>query len=213
MNTNTNYIFRHYPYKSLHDTPFKNRFTKHDFEKYDRIIENKENYDRLKKGINFLTNRKIRIGGKVYNNLLKKYFFIKDHVFFTDLDNIDRVRYLQETEKIKNKIQKSYTEIDNIINKINALEKWDSYVEFGGKKYGIPNIYNNIHRTDDCFGKIIKDYVKSCNCEICENWVGCGDSQYFSCEKCNFSFTNYNTYNDNTYMYSYAYKSLSSSLS
>jgi hypothetical protein len=202
------YIYRHYPYKSLHEISWKNRFTEEDFKKYDKIQEKKSDYDKLKKGINFLTNRKIRIGGKVYNDLLKRNFHIKDNVFFTDLDNIDRVRYLQETEKIKENIKQSNTEIDNVIKKINYLEKWDDHIEFDGKKYGIPNIYNNIHRTNDCFGKIIKDYERSCNCELCENWIGCGDYQYFSCENCDFSFTNYNIYNDNTYMYSYAYKSL-----
>lgn len=202
------YIYRHYPYKSLYEISWKNRFTEEDFKKYDEIQQNQENYNTLKKGINFLTNRKIKIGGKMYNSLLKNYFYIKDDVFFTQLENIDRVGYLQETENIKDKIQQSFTEIDTIINKINGLEKWDSFVDFEEKCYGIPHIHNNIHRTNDCFGTIIKDYEKSCNCELCNNWVGCGDCQYFSCEKCDFSFTNYNFHTDNTYMYSYACKAI-----
>ena len=168
------------------------RYSKDSFEKYKEITKSSENYEKLKIGINYKTNRKIQIGGKLYEKL-SKYFYIyqsgNPYFLFTTLDGIDETLYLQSTEQLKKEIQNYNTNINNIICKINLLDKWEQYVDFEGKKYGIHCIYNNIHRENNCFGLVKKDYCTSCTCSCCENWGGCGNSkenQYYKCEKCNF---------------------------
>jgi uncharacterized protein YjhX (UPF0386 family) len=69
----------------------------------------------------------------------------------------------QETNKIINEIDvenaiiKDYNKlVDCIIEKIQKLERWNDFIEFEGKYYGITNkVLNNIHLENDCFGEMI----------------------------------------------------------
>jgi hypothetical protein len=87
-----------------------------------------------------------------------------ENILFSKLDIID-------TE-----IQKYNTNIDIIIKEINKLENINEYIVFNDKKYDISLTHNFIHRSNNCFGKIIKDYYRTC-----ENWNGCYDTltQYY----------------------------------
>lgn len=186
-------IIRKYP--TIKDTNlYKDRYNKEHFEKYKEIKESIENYEKWKIGINYKTNRKIKIGGKTHSQLGYEIFYIKvgnSHIIFTDLDDINIEVYIQETEKLKKEIENYNLLVYNAINKINLLEKWEEYTVFEGMKYGIHNVYEDIHRSNDCFGLIIEDYFESCNCNCCENWGGCSNSsgtQYYKCKKCDFKY-------------------------
>ena len=195
----TDKIIRVYPSKK-DERLYTNRYDNESFRKYKEIIKSPENYEKWKSGINFKTNKKIKIGGKTHQKLGDESFYIKiplskslyGYVLFTELDGIDSELYLQETEKIKKEIQDYNTIINDIICKINSLKNWDDYVEFEGKKYGILHVYNGIHRENDCFGIIKEDYYKSCSCHCCEDWGGCSNpigTQYYKCEKCGYKYS------------------------
>jgi hypothetical protein len=157
----------------------------------------------------------------VNNNI--NYIYNYKYILFTDIDNINWYEYFLETQKIYEEIDKQNEsifeynkkiieyndEIDKIIKQINKLEKWEEFVVFEEKKYGINNIYNNIHRENDCFGNIIPDYIErttiKCECSSCENWGGCGRNgaedviQYYKCDNCNYKNNKWLrcNYNDN----------------
>ena len=199
-------IIRKYP-KIKDERLYKNRYNKEDFEKYKEIIKSIENYDKWKIGINYKTNRKIKIGGKTHEELGYKNFYIKQktsenaysYILFTELDGINIELYLQETEKLKKEIQDYNLKIYEIICKINLLENWEQYIVFEGIKYGIPYVYKGIHRENNCFGLIKEDYYESCSCHCCENWGGCSNpikTQYFKCEKCNYNYSKLINYNN-----------------
>ena len=135
---------------------------------------------------------------------LNYYSYSNNNILFNHIDSIDWDTYFLETEQIYNNINnenmiinennKKVIEYNNNINevikKINKLENWDEFIEFQEKKYGISYIYNNIHRENNCFGLIKKDYYKECSCSTCENWNGCnrGGTQYYKCENCDYTY-------------------------
>ena len=171
-------IIHNYP--KLKDTRLK-RFTQEVLEEYSRISINIENYTKWKMGINYKTNRKINIGGKTYIKIGEENHFLK----YEKVHGIDIKSYLEETKKIKQKIEDYNFKIYEIIEKINLLKDWHEYIEFEGEKYGIPKIYQGIHRENNCLGEI-RQFSKDCTCSSCENWFGCGNStiSYNFCEKC-----------------------------
>jgi len=81
-------------------------------------------------------------------------------LLFDTLNNINADEYLHETKKINNEIDvknaviKDYNKsIDSIIEKIQKLERWNDFIEFEGKCYGITNkVLNIIYVENDCFG-------------------------------------------------------------
>ena len=65
----------------------------------------------------------------------------------------------------------------------------DDYVLFEGIKYGIPNVFENIHREKDCNGLLKDSFYESCSCSACENWYGCSSptgTQHYKCNKCDY---------------------------
>ena len=187
-------IIRRYPdIKTLESHPY-GRYNAYHFNKLNDE-ELKNQYNKWKKGINYNTNRKITIDGKLHKNIGEKFFFFGKCIFEVLID-INRDEYLKETKKINNLIDIKNEEIHeynelvyNTIEKINLLEKWNDFVEFEGIKYGIDIIHNNIHRENDCFGVIKFDHYEECCCSTC-NWRSCGSSgtEYVKCEKCNIIF-------------------------
>ena len=131
---------------------------------------------------------------------LTYYSYSKKDILFDNVNSIDWDKYFLETEQIysdidiKNdiinennkKIIEHNKKVNEIIDKINLLETWEQYIDFEGINYGIPYIYNCIHRENNCFGNIILDYIKKCQCSSCENWGGCGSDGilYYKCDKC-----------------------------
>lgn len=127
---------------------YPDRYDNAVFEKFNEMNSDTQfqnDYKKWKAGINYKTNRKIKIWGKTYKELEKSRFSIKltlNHRFwgfisFDELKNIDAVKYLEETEKIKHEIDienagiKDYNKkIDIVVEKIKNLESWDDFVEF-----------------------------------------------------------------------------------
>lgn len=183
-------ILRKYP--TLKDERlFEDRYTKENFEKYTQIKNSIENYEKWKIGINYKTNRKMKIGGKTHIQFGYENFYIK-HEIFTELHGINIELYIQETEKLKNEILSHNVKVNEIICKINKLEKWVDFVEFGGIKYGIQKIYNNIHRENDCNGNINKTEVFIRECRECRGSTSftepcrCEYKTNIECVKCGY---------------------------
>jgi hypothetical protein len=192
-------ILRKYP--TLKDEGlFKYRYTKENFEKYTQIQNSIENYEKWKIGINYKTNRKIKIGGKTHFQIgydfyikHKNSLFNYSYILFTELDGINIELYLQETEKLKNEILSYNEKVNEIICKIKKLEKWVDFVEFEGKKYGIPKIYDYIHRENDCNGKTNETKVRIKECRECSGTTSfqepceCKYITIIKCVKCGYS--------------------------
>jgi hypothetical protein len=64
------------------------------------------------------------------------------------------------------------------------------YILYNDIKYGITSIHNFIHRDNNCFGKIIKDYWQSYRCNRCESWNYSDHSgtQYYKCSKYDYKY-------------------------
>jgi len=204
-------IKRQYPTKKQEKT-YPERYNNSVFEKLNKIntdTELQNDYKKLKNGINYKTNRKIKIGGKIHEELKHKFMIsylhnysfgnqIKLSVLFEDITNINVTKYLQETEKINNDIdhenfliQDYNKSVDNIIEKIQKLESWNEFIEFEEIKYGLVNkIKNNIHIENNCSGEMILSDKKIeytfndrpfCNYEDKEtNYL------IYKCSKCNY---------------------------
>lgn len=171
-------IIRTYP-------PLK-KYCKSTIEEYKNIINstqykniiNSDDYKKWKSGINYLTNRRIKIGGKTYKNIKNK-FNIRINGSHFDIELLDYFNSINLDLYIK-----EIDNIDDVIKQINLLEKWNDYVLYSELKYGIPSVYNYIHRYKDCNGTISTRY-ESCSCNRCESWGGCGSSgTIYYCTKC-----------------------------
>ncbi len=197
-------IERHYPTK-LHPKSYSMRYTKYTFEEYNEVIKNVDllrEYEKWKNGINYNTNRKIKIGGKIHTDLKQKFMINYGHTLFEDLKDINALEYLQESEKInaeiviENKRIKDYnTAVEKVIENIKALTKWNDFIEFEGKRYGIPNkILNKIHIENDCFGEMVFYMKKEKECRGCRDGVmfngsytcSCFMQDINKCSKCGF---------------------------
>jgi hypothetical protein len=205
-----NPIKRQYPTKKQEKT-YPSRYDNHVFEKLNEMNGDtnlQNDYKRWKNGINYKTNRKITIGGKKHRESGHKFFITCSHnsssgsnrwdVLFEELNNINRHEYIQETKRINNDIDvenaliKDYTEmVDSIIEKILLLERWDDFIEFEGKKYGlIHKIKNKIHIENNCFGEMVFTDTKTeytfndrpfCNYDDKETTYS-----IYTCSKCNY---------------------------
>jgi len=191
-------IERQYPTKKR-EKIYPKRYDNSVFEKLNEMngdTELQNDYEKWKDGINYKTNRKIKIDGKIHRELKQK--FMIGGVLFDTLNSINAVEYLQETEKIINEIDvenaiiKDYNNvIDIIIDKIQKLEGWDDFIEFEGKYYGlIHKIKNNIHIENNCLGEMIFTHEKTeytfndrpfCNYDDTETTYS-----NYNCSKCNY---------------------------
>lgn len=172
-------------------------------ELHEIFISNQDFQEKLhkwKNGINPITNRKITIGGKVYDdvkytliNLIgqnvwcneEKYQKIKD----IDIDNYaaETMILQRETDIQNNEIKLYNTSLIVAVKQIDKLQSFLDFVEFDGHNYGMPPIVDGIHRENDCMG-VITDYYTDCTCSTCENWNGCGTLRegYRTCNKCDY---------------------------
>ena len=108
---------------------YTHRYTVEHFDKYKDMSN--ENYEKLKTGINYTTNRKIKIDGKTYQKILCNFYlkigtsYDYEFILFTKLNDINSDLYIQETEKLKHEIEHYNLQVHEIIYQINLLEKWD----------------------------------------------------------------------------------------
>jgi hypothetical protein len=199
-------IERQYPAKKRENT-YPQRYDNSAFEKLNEMNEDTElqnDYKKWKDGINYKTNRKIKIDGKIHRELKQKFMiYTPGCVLFDTLNGINPHEYLKETKEISNAIDvenaiiKDYNKmVDSMIEKIQKLERWNEFIEFEGKCYGIRSkVLNNIHRENDCFGEMIflkteKEYTfydrPFCNYEDKETIYS-----IYKCSKCNYEHKNY----------------------
>ena len=192
-------IERYYPSKRR-EKSYPARYDNSIFEKLNEMnadTELQNDYKKWKDGINYKTNRKIKIGGKIHRELKAK-FMINGWILFDTLNHINANEYLQETEKINNEIDvenaviKDYNKlVDSIIEKIQKLEGWNEFIVFEGKKYGlIHKIKNNIHIENNCLGEMIFTHEKTEYTSNDRPFCICDDKEttfsIYKCSKCNY---------------------------
>lgn len=166
---------------------------------YIKMINDKEfmnNYRQLKSGINFKTGETILKNGKIYKKLLNELSKQYNIILLKELKRVNVEGYLKESKRIREEIDEknreiiSYNEkVESVIDQIKKLKKWNDYVIFNGDKYGVPKIFEGIHRENDCFGNIIHLKNENCNCQFCEELRKYGEKTNYSfryCDKCNY---------------------------
>ena len=204
-------IERYYPSKKQ-EKNYPASYNQLVFEKFNEMSTDNElqnDYKKWKDGINYKTNRKIKIGGKIHNELKQRFLIHYSHnyslthqtrlsVLFEDLININVAEYLQETEQTykevdnENAIIKDYNKlVDSTIEKIQKLERWNDFIEFEGKKYGlIHKIRNNIHIENNCFGEMIFTGKKTEYTIIDRPFCNYPDKEttysVYKCSRCNY---------------------------
>ena len=199
-------IIRTYPnYKNKLKKP--NRFNTEHFETFNKMIDDKDlmsNYQKWKLGINYKTNRKIKIDGDTHKKIdcFHKYIF-GDSIYIDDVININQGDYLKETFEMekdianKNEEIKRYNDIvKSVIDKIKNLDKWDDFIEFEGKYYGLVNkVRNNIHIENSCNGEMI--FIETKREFVFRDRPFCytEDTDYeydvYECRNCNFTHFKY----------------------
>jgi len=199
-------IIRTYPnYKNKLKKP--NRFNTEHFETFNKMIDDKDlmsNYQKWKQGINYKTNRKIKIDGDTHKKIdcFHKYIF-GDSIYIDDVININQDDYLKETFEMekdianKNEEIKRYNDIvKSVIDKIKNLDKWDDFIEFEGKYYGLVNkVRNNIHIENSCNGEMI--FIETKREFVFRDRPFCytEDTDYeydvYECRNCNFTHFKY----------------------
>jgi hypothetical protein len=190
-------IERHYPAKkSIIEYP--KRYTKDNFAEFNEINNNiklQEDYKKWNNGINYLTNRKIKIGARTHRKI--ETIFIR-LIQTKHLSSINENDYLHETVEIKHKIDaeniaiKEYNKpIDSIILKINELESWVDFVRFNDINYGLLKVVDGYHRENDCFGIVKLGETKGRECGACRmsyptNNCDCVYYATYKCDKCGY---------------------------
>ena len=184
---------------------YEKRFNENDFETFNKMINDADfmsNYQKWEEGINYKTNRKIKIGGYIHKKLDCFYQYIGGfgRVYIDDIININQADYLKETIEIKKDISNTNKEIEmyndivkSVIDKINNLEKWEDYVEFEGKCYGLGNkVKNDIHIENACNGEMV--FIETKREIIIRDRPFCftPDTDYkynvYKCSNCNFTY-------------------------
>lgn len=182
---------------------YTDRYTRHDFERYKEITQNLENFEKWKLGINPSTNRKIKIGGLKHQEIESAFTIYHGRTsffLFTKLDGLNMDLYMDETENIKQAIDKYNANVSAVIREIHALQRWDDYVAFEGGHYGIPSVHADIHRENDCMGVVVETHYERCRCHSCEDWGGCSNptgTQHYACEKCGYRYKTERTFSRN----------------
>ena len=194
-------IIRTYPkYKDRLKKP--KRFNIEHFETFNKMIDDKDlmsNYQKWKLGINYKTNRKIKMGGDTHKKIdcFHKNIF-SDSIYIDDVININQGDYLKETFEMekdianKNEEIKRYNDIvKSVIDKIKNLQKWDDFIEFEGKYYGLVNkVRNNIHIENSCNGEMI--FIETKREIVCRDRPFCytADTDYeydvYKCSNCKY---------------------------
>jgi hypothetical protein len=171
------------------------------------MIDDKDlmsNYQKWKLGINYKTNRKIKIDGDTHKKIdcFHKNIF-GDSIYIDDVININQGDYLKETFEMekdianKNEEIKRYNDIvKSVIDKIKNLQKWDDFIEFEGKYYGLVNkVRNNIHIENSCNGEMI--FIETKREFVFRDRPFCytEDTDYeydvYECRNCNFTHFKY----------------------
>ena len=186
------------------------RYSEKDFNDYEELKQN-DHFIKWRNGINPYTNRKIQIGGKTHCNVLYKMnqqntTKIKNYQYYNNISQFNKDDYLKEnidiTKKYNDQVAIVQKYNDTVLTITEQIEKllWNDYIVFNDRKYGIPKVYNNVHRENDCMGTIFCEKSEGCTCHSCEDWFGCSaptGTNYMKCKKCGYSYTIQETYSKN----------------
>jgi len=145
------------------------RYTKYVFDKYNEMIKSKKlmhEYNLWKDGRSYITGLKmitayqpyIKMGDQFIINFkykINQNTVREGNVFFMNLNNIQRERYLLTSLKIYGEIDEENVIIREYNLKIKALLDWKEFIIFDIKKFGeITKVVNNIHVENNCYGSM-----------------------------------------------------------
>jgi len=172
------------------------RYSNIEFNEFEKLKKD-NNFKKWFSGINPLTNRKCKIHKKVHINTGRKFNY-ESWYYYDRMEKIQDIEsYLKENELLNNKFELDMKTIKKYNKKIDELRKqiknlkWNDYIIFEEKKYGIPPILNYIHKENDCNGEIKQYDYETCRCHLCEDWNGCSDgggTRYMRCNKCDYNY-------------------------
>ncbi|KAL7714017.1 Uncharacterized protein QTN25_008442 [Entamoeba marina] len=204
-------IIRHHPFFK-NEEQYPNRYPEDVFIKFNEMCKNTQlmkDYQKWKSGINYKTNRKVTIGGKVHNRVKDKFMIHYEHhcqshtsmqsILFEKVNDIDKDQYLSETEQINKGVDIKNLEIDKynasvkqVIAEIEKLTNWNDYILFNQKKYGIcEKVKNNVHVENNCGGSMIFSHEKKGyifrDRPFCNNYSDIEITySCYKCDKCGF---------------------------
>ena len=180
------------------------KFSEEDIEKYfkseevikDMELKIKRDTEFLEKGINYITRRKIKIHGRTYDNISRIIWLRNSKLQkCKEISKLNKKVYLKELRIELEKIDEYNKKVERIIEDVKKL-KWDEFIELDGEKYGIPEVYNMIHRENNCLGKMIEKgrCVIEYECSHCKNWYGYSGTCHcynkiiisYKCDKCGY---------------------------
>lgn len=162
----------------------------YDFDEFEKLKKDEEflkKFNLFEQNIDYRTGEKIIPKSNLWEELKKEFIITlpcdsKFNIYFGDIISYENGEYYRIDGRITT--IKNYNKEANIIGTyIAELKYWEDYVMFDGDKYGIPTIFNSIHREDNCFGKFI--YVGE---HVSGGFV-------YSCDKCFKEFILFSKHN------------------
>ena len=179
-------IERAFPIEKRHftiDDILSYRLTREDFDTFQSFMQNTQyrqryelwkNYTKTRERSSTSFNVKLFRSGFKYNIIITRMPNRFHRIPFIYIEKIKDVeKYLQRTEEIvevKNRrVDKWNSQLPKAIRSISDLKDWNDYVVLYEKKYGLPHILNEIHRTNNCNGKVsidLKNIIR-CKCRKC----------------------------------------------
>ena len=170
----------------------QHRYTPETFTRARRMFNDddlRRKYDEWTRGINFVTKRKVKLGGTVHVDI-GCVFRIPNQRFgilFAEIMAIDEAEYMRETIALDEQIARENAAIaennESVMQareRIMHLTSWDCTLAFQGELYGLPSFVDGIHRENECLGEVEKFDVTS----VCR---ACRSSFYSHCtEPCPF---------------------------
>ena len=134
--------------------------------------------------LNWKTNRRIRVGGSIYDSIVNKFKTVKSIAsnVINDAEtyeaHISRIK--TDIDRWNDRVWSHNRDVHEMTKQVNLLESWDHFVEFQGKRFGLSKPFmNGVHRKNNCLGKIIEsekkeEYESEHECGSCRSGFGAG---------------------------------------
>jgi len=134
------------------------RYSEKDFEAYNERDD--ATYQLWKRGTNPQTGRKVQVGGRTHARVGRMFRTGSCGWPFEVLEGIDQAQYNTETARLVSEHRREVEAVrayneerDAAVEQIGRL-KWNETVMFDGVHFGIPEVHYDIHRRDDCMGRM-----------------------------------------------------------
>lgn len=196
--------YRHY---SEIDNIFPHRIPEDDIQKFKKLLQVPEFSMWFYQLRNPKTKRKLKPDNNVHRLIGKQngYLSYKYCKRISELDDnyVSTTKRMEvEKQQYKQEIEEENKKLKELQKSLDMLEKWEDFIVYNGKKYGLPPVIGKVHKENNCNGSITKTSSdKYCNCSSCENWFGCGNpittTYTYTCDRCGYSYQTVDRYYEN----------------